>query len=822
MRPFNWLKRWWDRSLRHRLLVTNVSTTLVFLALLGSLSLYLSQLSLRQEVNWRNDQLARYAARDIHAQFNDIWGNVRLFAYTLETSPDLLPLNVRAMLELRRASPLTYRALYLFDGQGHLLVHLADSLEALMAIEDVTEIIVRPPIPLKNEVSMAYDGAVRGGDLFLSDTYIVGADQVPVIYMGIPVASKRTQTRQIVVAEIDLRDIWRRLDEIQVGQTGHAFAVSRKGVIFAHPNRAYIGQPLAPALTPVLSGYKGQAEYTDPVSGARLLASYSPVGGQSGWGIVVEQERAEALAPVTRIAFVALGILLAAIGIATAVAILTAQGIIRPVRRLEETTRAIALTGNLNHDVAAGRHDEVGQLAATFNQMVVNLRQAKQALHESEERFRVIFEQAAVGVAQIASRTGGFVRINQRYCDILGYTSDEMKQRTFQEITYPDDLQADLYNVQLLLDGEIREFSTEKRYYRKDGSIVWVDLSVSPMWASGEEPNYHIAVVEDITQRKQAEGELQQHREHLEERVATRTAELQERVAEVETLNQAMSNLLEDLQATNRQLEQTSCQLEAANQELESFSYSVSHDLRAPLRHIGGFIRLLLQREQDRLDPTSARYLDNIVNAANKMGQLIDDLLAFSRTGRAEMRMGPVDSNALVKTVQKELAPECKHRDITWQIGALPTIEGDSNLLRVVWLNLLSNAIKYTAPRPHAHIEIGVTTSQDVDAGDSRVAETAADRAAIGANDGDNLKLKEVVFFVRDNGVGFDPQYKHKLFGVFQRLHRTEEFEGLGIGLATVRRIIHRHGGRVWAEGQLDHGATFYFTLREAQADKSE
>ncbi len=227
-------------------------------------------------------------------------------------------------------------------------------------------------------------------------------------------------------------------------------------------------------------------------------------------------------------------------------------------------------------------------------------------------------------------------------------------------------------------------------------------------------------------------------------------------------------------------------QLAAANKELEAFSYSVSHDLRAPLRHIDGFGRLLAQREGERLDDTSARYLRVIGEAARKMGRLIDDLLAFSRMSRTEMQTRPVDLGQLVADVQHDLMPAIEDRVIDWRIGRLPVVCGDPAMLNIVFSNLLSNAVKYTAPRANGQITIDAT-----------------------AGSGD-----EVTIEVGDNGVGFDMAYAHKLFGVFQRLHRDEEFEGTGIGLATVRRIISRHGGRTWATGALDGGATFSITLQ--------
>jgi light-regulated signal transduction histidine kinase (bacteriophytochrome) len=244
----------------------------------------------------------------------------------------------------------------------------------------------------------------------------------------------------------------------------------------------------------------------------------------------------------------------------------------------------------------------------------------------------------------------------------------------------------------------------------------------------------------------------------------------------------------EEIRRLNRELQKRATDLEASNKELESFAYSVSHDLRAPLRHVAAYSELLQKQASSSLDDKSRRYVQTILESAKRMGNLIDDLLAFSRLGRAEAKMRAVDLQQVVKEAIAEVSRDTRDRDIAWKIGALPACHGDSSMLKLVVVNLVSNAVKFTRMRTRAEIEIGCVDK-----------------------DNDELEV-----FVRDNGAGFDMQYANKLFGVFQRLHLAEQFEGTGIGLATVQRITHRHGGQVRAEGAVDQGATFYFSLPKA------
>jgi signal transduction histidine kinase len=267
--------------------------------------------------------------------------------------------------------------------------------------------------------------------------------------------------------------------------------------------------------------------------------------------------------------------------------------------------------------------------------------------------------------------------------------------------------------------------------------------------------------------RRRIEENLRHARDRLEDELQQR----QQRDAEIRNLNQELTARAAELAATNK--------------ELESFAYSVSHDLRAPLRHVVGYSELLQNQTSASLDETGREYVQTIVDAAQKMGNLIDDLLAFSRIGRTETRTTAVDLQQLVSDVASEIKAQAPSQDIRWNVGRLPVCYGDRALLRVALVNLLSNAVKFSSTRSVANVEIGCMDGH-----------------------GDHSEI-----FVRDNGVGFDMRYVDKLFGVFQRLHRADEFEGTGIGLATVQRIVHRHGGTVRAEGAKGKGATFYFTV---------
>jgi PAS domain S-box-containing protein len=337
----------------------------------------------------------------------------------------------------------------------------------------------------------------------------------------------------------------------------------------------------------------------------------------------------------------------------------------------------------------------------------------------------------------------------------MAYSEAELLTRRVDDLIHPQQGLAWKRQLRMLTAGRVKSADCEKRCMCGDGREVWTALSCLLVSDDDDAPVHLLIYARDITARVVADAELRRLHADLE-----------------------------------RQVEQRTAQLRAANQELESFSYSVSHDLRASVRHIAGFTRMLGTELPDTVSKDARRHLERISAAAARMGELIDDLLFFARATRAELRLSTLDMNAALQRALDELAPEVAGRNLRFEIAPLPHVDADRGLLHQVWVNLLSNAIKYTAPRDEAVIEVGCEPGAE----------------------------GEPVFFVRDNGVGFEQSSAHRLFGVFQRLHTRDEFEGTGIGLATVQRIIHRHGGRVWGEGAAGRGATFRFWLpREAQ-----
>jgi len=367
-------------------------------------------------------------------------------------------------------------------------------------------------------------------------------------------------------------------------------------------------------------------------------------------------------------------------------------------------------------------------------------------LQESEAKYRRIVDTATEGIWGFGPDTRTTF-VNARMANMLGYSSEEMTGRLMTDFMFDEDLP----DYRQRLEGRrggVQE-TYERRFRRKDGQTVWTLVSATPVLDDQHRFQGAFGMFTDITERKRAEEEIHQLNQELEQRVADRTV-----------------------------------QLEATNRELEAFSYSVSHDLRAPLRAIDGFSHILLDDYTEKLDDEGKRLLKMVRENTDRMAQLIDDILKFSRTGRAEITHSEIDMEKMARAVAAELMASDPGGKLQMEIEPIPATRGDSAMLRQVFVNLLSNAIKFSRHNATPKIHVGAS-----------------------------VKDNETIYYVKDNGAGFDMQFADKLFGVFQRLHSSNEFEGTGIGLAIVKRIITRHGGRVWAEGRVNEGATLYFAL---------
>jgi PAS domain S-box-containing protein len=513
---------------------------------------------------------------------------------------------------------------------------------------------------------------------------------------------------------------------------------------------------------------------------------------------------------------------------------------------------------------------ESRKVAIYFND-ITERKLAEQAISESEDKFKYIFDHSVIGKS--ITLPNGEITVNQAFCDMLGYSHDELIKTKWQDITYHEDIELTQNILKSLLSGEKDSARFLKRYIHKNGAIVWTDVGTALRRSDKGKPLYFLTAISDITERKRAEDELRLQSEimsHMAEAVYLVRMEdeiivftnskfeemfgyqpgemtgkhvsivnaptekspeettdmiigslsensnwkgevknirkdgtsfwtaasvtifehsqfgkvlvaVQRDITERKIVESQIKQLNEELE--NRVIERTE-QLQVANKELEAFSYSVSHDLRAPLRAIHSFTSILHEDYGKVLDEEGNRICSFIEKSSVHMGQLIDDLLAFSRVSRTGLEHVAIDMGLLVKSIYSELTTPEDQKRITFTVGKLQAASGDAVMMRQVFTNLLSNALKYTSKNETADIIVG---SESID--------------------------HEIIYYIKDNGVGFDMQYSNKLFGVFQRLHSTKEFEGNGVGLAIVQRIILRHEGRVWAEGEKGKGATFYFAL---------
>ena len=619
-----------------------------------------------------------------------------------------------------------------------------------------------------------------------------------------------------------------------------------------------------------LSGRDGVAYYSDyrdvPVIGAyKWLPEYSIV-------LITEVNQAEAYAPIYNVGWTIMALLLVLIVIVIATGFLVARSVTLPVRRLVEGTEEIG-SGNLDYRVGTKTADEIGGLSRAIDRMADELKAttvSRNELIESEEKYRLIIENSRDMIFTL-DNAGIFMFMSPAFERMLGYKPADMTGRPIGSLIHPDD--ARMVGDSLKLFIEKGEFAAglEYRVKHASGEWRWHATSGNRVLNNRGELLSFVGIAHDITERKKVTDELRllsERQEAILAAVPNIIMEVDENkvytwanqaaieffgedaigreaayyfVGEQDTYNaveplfsgdehtfyveswqrrkDGESRLLawscrvlkdgsgrirgalssaqditerkrveEAIRELNERLEERvlerTAQLEAANRELEAFSYSVSHDLRAPLRAIDGYTQILQEDHMPGLDAEGRRVCSVISQSARNMGTLIDDLLSFSRMGRSEMQLSRIDMATMANSIYYELTTPEQRGHIDFSVGPVPAAEADPALMRQVWSNLISNAIKFSSRQPRAVITIGGSEGN-----------------------------KENFYSVQDNGAGFDMQYIDKLFGVFQRLHSAGEFDGNGVGLAIVQRVVRRHGGRVWALGEVNRGAIFSFTL---------
>ncbi len=611
-------------------------------------------------------------------------------------------------------------------------------------------------IPYQKEVSLAdqtfFQQALKTRRFAVGDYQVEPGTGKPCLNFGYPLEDAMGNVVRVLVASLNLEALNRGVSRVVLPPEANLVVLDRNGRVLAgSPTPPKLGEGYGLEIAE-LEAMREQGRGTlerKNAEGKRTLYAFAPAGAGSAEGtyVVVGIPKEIAYAAANQILLRNLFLISLVFVLALWAARRYArQFILQPVNALERASKQIT-EGDLGaRSGLPSGPDQLSQLAAAFDEMAETLQRRRGELEQAEAKFRILVEQSLVGIYVIEGDR--FVYVNPKLAEIAGYTVQEMVEQPVLHFIAPESREMVSGNIKKRLEGVIRSAHYMLAMQRKDGAIVQAEVHGARTEYDGRPAI--IGTLLDITDRVRAEAENRRLNAELEQRVIERTA-----------------------------------QLEAANKELEAFSYSVSHDLRAPLRHINGYVEMLKEDAGPALNAECLSYLDVLSNSTRQMGQLIDDLLAFSKMSRTGMKRQQMNFAEMVKEVRSKLEEEAAGRKVIWKQGNLPEMEGDAAMFRQVWVNLLSNAVKYTRPRDPAEIEIGC------------MKETG----------------EETVFYVKDNGVGFDMQYVQKLFGVFQRLHRANEFEGTGIGLAIVQRIILRHGGRIWVDAKLNEGATFYFSL---------
>lgn len=785
-------------SLRPRLVI------LVLLAVLPALALILiSGLQERsQEAAFARDEADRWVRIVVHRQDDEI-DSARLFLNTLAQLPEVRsddPAACGSLLPLLlRGNPLLSNLLVLRpDGQLVCSGNAGASLPVLSQTANFQRALSE-----RTFVVGTYAYAPSSGRVVL-----------PVFA---PVLDSNGQVVRVIHADLGLSWLGMLVDGLKLPSGSTVVIFDSRGTILdREPDpQQWVGKtlPNAPVFQEVLKEESEGMVEAAGADGVLRLYTMAPASDQAPIGAFVRIGL-----PSTTVYGDADQVLrrnLTLLGVVTALALLVAwfvgnEFVVQHLQPILSATRRLA-TGDLSARTGL-RYDngEVGQLARTFDGMAEFLQQRQTELHEAEARYRTLVEQApAITYLAQLNEASSPIYISPQI-NLLGFTPSEWvaNPESWVNQVYPEDRSRVMSQL-----AETRaagtSFHAEYRLLTRDGRVLWIRDQAAIVRDSSGKPLYLEGILLDITDSKTADESLREALLEIRKLNAELEARVQERTGQLQAVNQNLEREVAERQQAeakvrrlNVDLERRAHDLEVANQELEAFSYSVSHDLRMPLSSIDLFTRLVVEDFGAQLPAEGQRFLDLIHDNTIAMGRLIDDLLELSRSTRKVLQKQIIAPAETARQVVEELRPQFEGRTVEIQIGDLPPCEADPILLKQVYMNLLSNAIKFTRKREIARIEVGSVTNN---AGRVTGGEAQATN--------DTPRSAPVTYFVRDNGVGFDMQSAERLFGVFQRFHHAEDYEGTGVGLALVARIIRRHGGQIWAEAAVDQGATFFFTF---------
>ncbi|MBN1538389.1 MAG: HAMP domain-containing protein [Anaerolineales bacterium] len=732
-----------ERSLYTTLIVTFVTLSVISLLFSGIL-LLVSNLRTQSVVVSDTQQLiARQAARDVSNFIQDKFSVLETAVWLTDPivqSSEEQKLILDSLLGLQPA----FRQLVIFDSQHQPLAQ-------------ASRLPLESPEHFLELISDEEMQNIREGKKFISSVYLDPYTGEPLTVMAMPALDVFDEYQGLILAETNLKYMWDLVENLKVGERGHAYVVDRNGSLLAYADTTLVLKGIYSREIELVNEFMNSSSTAIPdhastywgIEKELVVGSYVPLI-MPDWAVITELPWDEAYQPVINNMVLALLIIAVVAILAAMVGSNIARQLAAPLVNLMETASEIT-AGNRTLQADVSGPIEVASLALAFNDMTSQLQQSltnleqkvserTQQLQETLNFQEKILATSATGIIAY-DETGQCALVNEAAARLVDGTTEQLLAQNYHDIDAWK--QYGLYEIAVEAHTQKKETEKEMFLITTYGKEAWFACSFTTFESEGR--THLLLTFNDMTEHKRVEQEIL-------------------------NLNQRLQT-----QADN---------LTAANKELEAFSYSVSHDLRAPLRAIHGFTNILIDDYVSNLDDEGRRICDVIQDNASRMSLLIDDLLSFSRLNRAEINASPIDMTAMVTSVYQELASPEDQQRILFETNSLPMALGDPMLMHQVWVNLISNAIKFSSRQQQPHIEISGYSNDS-----------------------------EIIYSIKDNGAGFDMQYAGKLFGVFQRLHSEREFEGTGVGLAIIQRILHRHGGRIWGEGEVDKGAIFHFTL---------